>query len=67
MTIGYEIKKSVKFDVDLDFDYRRSKHELVQEMTFVNMCVKFRDNRIRNKKCYFHNKININILTCILN
>ena len=32
------------------FDRRRSKHELVQEMMFVNMCVKFRDNRIRYKK-----------------
>ena len=42
--------KSVKFDVDLVFDYRRSKHELVQDMMFVNTCVKFRDNRIRNKK-----------------
>ena len=29
---------------------RRSKRELVQEMTFVNTCVKFCDNWIRNKK-----------------
>ena len=42
--------KSVKFYVDLVFDCRRSKHELVQEMMFVNTCVKFRDNRISNKK-----------------
>ena len=27
-----------------------SKRELVQAMLFVNTCVKFRDNRIRNKK-----------------
>ena len=25
--------------------------ELVQEMMFVNMCVKFRDNRLRNEVC----------------
>ena len=25
--------------------------ELIQEMMFVNMCVKFRDNRLRNEIC----------------
>ena len=30
--------KSVKFDVDLVFDHRRSKRELVHEMMFVNVC-----------------------------
>ena len=35
---------------DLVFDCRRSKRELIQEIMFVNMCVKFRDNWIRNKK-----------------
>ena len=25
--------------------------ELIQEMMFVNMCVKFRDNRLRNEVC----------------
>ena len=29
---------------------KKSKRELIQEMMFVNTCVKFRDNRIRNKK-----------------
>ena len=42
-------KKSIKFDFDLVFDCRRSKHELLQEMMFVNMCVKFCDNRKRNE------------------
>ena len=41
-------KKSVKFYADLVFDRRRSKHELLQEMMFVNMCVKFCD--ISDKK-----------------
>ena len=35
---------------DVVFDSRRLKLELVQEMMFVNTCVKFHDNRIRNKK-----------------
>ena len=39
--------KSVKFDVDLVFDHRRSKRKLVQEMMFMNTSVKFRDNRLR--------------------
>ena len=44
-------RKSVKFYVDLVFDRRRLKRELVQEMMFVNTCVEFRDNRLRNEVC----------------
>ena len=43
--------KSVKFDIDLVFDHRRSKCKLLQEMMFMNTYVKFRDNWIRNKVC----------------
>ena len=42
-------KKSFKFNVDLIFDRRRSKRELVQEMMIVNTCVKFCDNQINQK------------------
>ena len=44
------LSNSIYSNGDVVFDCRRSKCELVQEMMFVNTCVKFRDNRIRNKK-----------------
>ena len=44
------LSDSIHSNGDVVFDRRRSKCELVQEMMFVNTCVKFRDNRIRNKK-----------------
>ena len=44
------LSSSIYSNGDVVFDRRRSKHELVQEMMFVNTCVKFRDNRIKNKK-----------------
>ena len=44
------LSNSIYNNGDIVFDHRRSKRELVQEMMFVNMCVKFCDNRIKNKK-----------------
>ena len=43
------LSNSIYSNGDVVFD-RRLKRELVQEMMFVNTCVKFCDNRIRNKK-----------------
>ena len=44
------LSNSIYSNGDIVFDCKRSKREFVQEIMFVNMCVKFRDNRIRNKK-----------------
>ena len=64
MTIPQEIKNlsNVKFDVDLVFDHRRSKRELLQEMMFVNTCVKFSDNWIRIKKSVKSVKLNVDLV-----
>ena len=44
------LSNSIYSNGDVVFDRKGSKRELVQEMMFVNTCVKFPDNRIRNKK-----------------
>ena len=44
------LSNSIYSNGGIIFDCRRSKLELVQEMMFMNTCVKFCDNQIRNEK-----------------
>ena len=50
MVTPKSLPNSIYSNSDVVFDRRRSKREIVQEMMFVNMCVRFCDNRIGNKK-----------------